>query len=223
VLSVRVRHETGLPPEPLEGPKSCGALRSCPCFEFTPAGEWRQAIPMRLVMLHPSEIREVVKCVVKTCASMIVDSRRVGVRITMQLGEMEPNQLVSILPGRNIQFDRRTPVAQLFDTGVDFGEPVSSESYAAVAEVLAFVSQLMGKKMLMPPRAVWPLRKNYVATTPLSRLYCGRSRSVRSTGPSGGGCARWWREKGRSGRGGIRCVRPHIVGSPGGPWSSHRG
>jgi flagellar biosynthetic protein FlhB len=47
----------------------------------------------------------------------------------------------------------RKPLAQLLYKDVDIGKPVPTESYAAVAEVLAYVYQLKGKKMPLPPRA----------------------------------------------------------------------
>ena len=53
----------------------------------------------------------------------------------------------------NIPIVERKPLAQLLYKDVDIGKPVPTESYAAVAEVLAYVYQLKGKKMPMPPRA----------------------------------------------------------------------
>jgi flagellar biosynthetic protein FlhB len=53
----------------------------------------------------------------------------------------------------NIPIVERKPLAQLLYKDVDIGKPVPTESYAAVAEVLAYVYQLKGKKMPAPPRA----------------------------------------------------------------------
>jgi flagellar biosynthetic protein FlhB len=53
----------------------------------------------------------------------------------------------------NIPIVERKPLAQLLYKEVDIGKPVPTESYAAVAEVLAYVYQLKGKKLPMPPRA----------------------------------------------------------------------
>ena len=53
----------------------------------------------------------------------------------------------------NIPIVERKPLAQLLYKDVDVGKPVPTESYAAVAEVLAYVYQLKGKKMPIPPRA----------------------------------------------------------------------
>ena len=53
----------------------------------------------------------------------------------------------------NIPIVERKPLAQLLYKDVDIGKPVPTDSYAAVAEVLAYVYQLKGKKMPMPPRA----------------------------------------------------------------------
>ena len=53
----------------------------------------------------------------------------------------------------NIPIVERKPLAQLLYKDVDIGKPVPTESYAAVAEVLAYVYQLKGKKMPTPPRA----------------------------------------------------------------------
>src|SRR4051812_35075203 len=47
----------------------------------------------------------------------------------------------------------RKPLAQLLYKDVEFGKPIPTDSYAAVAEVLAYVYQLQGKKLPMPPRA----------------------------------------------------------------------
>jgi flagellar biosynthesis protein FlhB len=53
----------------------------------------------------------------------------------------------------NIPIVERKPLAQLLYKDVDVGKPVPTDSYAAVAEVLAYVYQLKGKKMPTPPRA----------------------------------------------------------------------
>jgi flagellar biosynthesis protein FlhB len=53
----------------------------------------------------------------------------------------------------NIPIVERKPLAQLLYKDVDIGKPVPTESYAAVAEVLAYVYQLKGKKMPAPLRA----------------------------------------------------------------------
>jgi flagellar biosynthetic protein FlhB len=49
----------------------------------------------------------------------------------------------------NIPIVERKPLAQLLYKEVDIGRPIPSESYAAVAEVLAYVYQLTGKKLPM--------------------------------------------------------------------------
>jgi len=53
----------------------------------------------------------------------------------------------------NIPIVERKPLAQLLYKDVDVGRPVPTDSYAAVAEVLAYVYQLKGKKMPVPPPA----------------------------------------------------------------------
>jgi len=53
----------------------------------------------------------------------------------------------------NIPVVERKPLAQLLYKEVEQGSPVPDQSYAAVAEVLAYVYQLKGKKMTMPRRA----------------------------------------------------------------------
>jgi flagellar biosynthesis protein FlhB len=53
----------------------------------------------------------------------------------------------------NVPIVERKPLAQLLYKDVDIGKPVPTDSYAAVAEVLAYVYQLKGKKMPAPPRA----------------------------------------------------------------------
>jgi flagellar biosynthesis protein FlhB len=52
----------------------------------------------------------------------------------------------------NIPIVERKPLAQLLYKEVNIGNPVPTDSYAAVAEVLAYVYQLQGKKLPMPPR-----------------------------------------------------------------------
>mgnify|MGYP003492786882 CR=1 FL=1 len=52
----------------------------------------------------------------------------------------------------NIPVVERKPLAQLLYKEVDIGKPVPTDSYAAVAEVLAYVYQLKGKKLPAPPK-----------------------------------------------------------------------
>jgi flagellar biosynthetic protein FlhB len=51
----------------------------------------------------------------------------------------------------NIPVVERKPLAQLLYKEVEVNRPIPDQSYAAVAEVLAYVYQLKGKKM--PARA----------------------------------------------------------------------
>ncbi len=53
----------------------------------------------------------------------------------------------------NIPVVERKPLAQQLYKHVEVNHPVPDESYAAVAEVLAYVYQLQGKKIPVPPRA----------------------------------------------------------------------
>jgi flagellar biosynthetic protein FlhB len=53
----------------------------------------------------------------------------------------------------NIPIVERKPLAQLLYKNVKIGRPIPAQSYAAVAEVLAYVYQLKGKKLRMPPAA----------------------------------------------------------------------
>lgn len=53
----------------------------------------------------------------------------------------------------NIPVIERKPLARLLYKNVEPGRPVPDESYAAVAEVLAYVYQLKGKKFVPPPEA----------------------------------------------------------------------
>jgi flagellar biosynthesis protein FlhB len=53
----------------------------------------------------------------------------------------------------NIPIVERKPLAQLLYKEVNIGKAIPTDAYAAVAEVLAYVYQLQGKKMPMPPRA----------------------------------------------------------------------
>lgn len=53
----------------------------------------------------------------------------------------------------NIPVVERKPLAQLLYKEVDVNRPVPDQSYAAVAEILAYVYQLKGKKMPLPKAA----------------------------------------------------------------------
>jgi flagellar biosynthesis protein FlhB len=53
----------------------------------------------------------------------------------------------------NIPIVERKPLAQLLYKEVDIGHPIPADSYAAVAEVLAYVYQLQGKKLPTPRAA----------------------------------------------------------------------
>ena len=53
----------------------------------------------------------------------------------------------------SIPIVERKPLAQLLYKEVDINRPVPTEAYAAVAEVLAYVYQLQGKKIPVPPQA----------------------------------------------------------------------
>ncbi len=53
----------------------------------------------------------------------------------------------------DIPIVERKPLARLLYKEVKIGHPIPSESYGAVAEVLAYVYQLTGKKMPTPPHA----------------------------------------------------------------------
>ncbi|HEX5472776.1 MAG TPA: flagellar biosynthesis protein FlhB [Lacipirellulaceae bacterium] len=50
----------------------------------------------------------------------------------------------------NIPIVERKPLAQLLYKEVDIGKPIPTDAYAAVAEVLAYVYQLKGKKIPLP-------------------------------------------------------------------------
>jgi flagellar biosynthetic protein FlhB len=52
----------------------------------------------------------------------------------------------------NIPIVERKPLAQLLYKEVDIGKTIPTDAYAAVAEVLAYVYQLKGKKIPSPPR-----------------------------------------------------------------------
>ena len=53
----------------------------------------------------------------------------------------------------NVPIVERKPLAQLLYKQVEVGHPIPDESYAAVAEVLAYVYQLKGKQLPVPPQA----------------------------------------------------------------------
>jgi flagellar biosynthesis protein FlhB len=52
----------------------------------------------------------------------------------------------------NIPIVERKPLAQLLYKEVDIGKPVPADAYATVAEVLAYVYQLKGKKIPTAPK-----------------------------------------------------------------------
>ncbi len=53
----------------------------------------------------------------------------------------------------NIPIVERKPLAQALYRDVDLNHPIPADKYAAVAEVLAYVYQLKGKKIPTPKRA----------------------------------------------------------------------
>ena len=97
-----------------------------------------------VVITNPTELAVAIQYEPEKMAAPVVVAKGAGV-IAQRIRRLALEH--------NIPVVERKPLAQLLYKEVDIGRPIPTESYAAVAEVLAYVYQLKGKKLPMPPRA----------------------------------------------------------------------
>jgi len=97
-----------------------------------------------VVITNPTELSVAVQYDPKEMAAPVVVAKGAGVLA---------QRIRRLALENNIPIVERKPLAQLLYKDVDVGKPIPTDSYAAVAEVLAYVYQLQGKKLPMPPRA----------------------------------------------------------------------
>ncbi|HEX3601578.1 MAG TPA: flagellar biosynthesis protein FlhB [Lacipirellulaceae bacterium] len=97
-----------------------------------------------VIVTNPTELSIAIQYDPKEMAAPIVVAKGAGVLA---------QRIRRLALENNIPVVERKPLAQLLYKEVDIGRAVPTESYAAVAEVLAYVYQLQGKKLEMPPRA----------------------------------------------------------------------
>jgi flagellar biosynthetic protein FlhB len=97
-----------------------------------------------VVITNPTELSVAIQYDPKEMAAPVVVAKGAGVLA---------QRIRRLALENNIPIVERKPLAQLLYKEVDIGKPIPTDSYAAVAEVLAYVYQLQGKKLPMPPRA----------------------------------------------------------------------
>lgn len=97
-----------------------------------------------VVITNPTELSVAVQYDPKEMAAPVVVAKGAGVLA---------QRIRRLALENNIPIVERKPLAQLLYKDVDIGKPIPTDSYAAVAEVLAYVYQLQGKKLPIPPRA----------------------------------------------------------------------
>lgn len=97
-----------------------------------------------VVVTNPTELAVAIQYDPQAMAAPIVVAKGAGVLA---------QRIRWLALDNNIPVVERKPLAQLLYKEVDINKPIPTESYAAVAEVLAYVYQLQGKKLPMPPRA----------------------------------------------------------------------
>lgn len=97
-----------------------------------------------VVVTNPTELAVAIQYDPLEMAAPIVVAKGAGV-IAQRIRRLALEHEIPIV--------ERKPLAQLLYKEVDIGRPIPSESYAAVAEVLAYVYQLTGKKLPTPAAA----------------------------------------------------------------------
>ncbi|MAT70032.1 MAG: flagellar biosynthesis protein FlhB [Planctomycetaceae bacterium] len=102
-------------------------------------------VPMAdVVVTNPTELAVAIQYDPQTMAAPVVVAKGAGV-IAQRIRRLALEN--------NIPVVERKPLARLLYKEVDVGRPVPDQSYAAVAEVLAYVYKLKGKKMPTPAAA----------------------------------------------------------------------
>src|SRR4029077_11449234 len=97
-----------------------------------------------VIITNPTELSVAVQYDPKEMAAPVVVAKGAGVLA---------QRIRRLALENNIPIVERNPLAQMLYKDVNIGKPVPIDAYAAVAEVLAYVYQLKGKKLPMPPRA----------------------------------------------------------------------
>lgn len=97
-----------------------------------------------VIVTNPTELAVAIQYVPEEMAAPVVVAKGAGV-LAQRIRKLGLEH--------NIPVVERKPLAQLLYKEVDIGKPIPTDAYAAVAEVLAYVYQLTGKKMPTPPKA----------------------------------------------------------------------
>jgi flagellar biosynthetic protein FlhB len=97
-----------------------------------------------VVITNPTELAVAIQYEPDEMAAPIVVAKGAGVLA---------QRIRQLALEHNVPIVERKPLAQLLYKEVDVGRPIPTESYAAVAEVLAYVYQLKGKKLPTPRAA----------------------------------------------------------------------
>ncbi len=97
-----------------------------------------------VVVTNPTELAVAIQYEPEEMAAPVVVAKGAGV-LAQQIRRLALEHHIPVV--------ERKPLAQLLYKEVDLGRPIPTESYAAVAEVLAYVYQLKGKKLPVPARA----------------------------------------------------------------------
>jgi len=104
-----------------------------------------QAVPQAdVVITNPTELAVAVQYEPETMAAPIVVAKGAGV-IAQRIRRLALEHGIPIV--------EKKPLAQALYREVDVNRPIPHDKYAAVAEVLAYVYQLQGKKIPTPPAA----------------------------------------------------------------------
>jgi len=94
-----------------------------------------------VVVTNPTELAVAIQYDPQEMAAPVVVAKGAGV-IAQRIRKLALENSIPIV--------ERKPLAQLLYKEVDIGRPIPADSYAAVAEVLAYVYQLQGKKLPTP-------------------------------------------------------------------------
>ena len=97
-----------------------------------------------VVVTNPTELAVALKYDAETMAAPVVVAKGAGVLA---------QRIRRLALEHNVPIVERKPLARLLYKEVEINQAVPADSYAAVAEVLAYVYQLKGKKAPLPPRA----------------------------------------------------------------------
>jgi flagellar biosynthetic protein FlhB len=97
-----------------------------------------------VVITNPTELAVAIQYQPQEMAAPVVVAKGAGVLA---------QRIRRLALENNVPIVERKPLAQLLYKDVDIGKPIPADSYAAVAEVLAYVYQLQGKKLPVPKAA----------------------------------------------------------------------